>query len=272
MNSYLYWHRFSFTLTMRILDAKKSHHRRKITVATCYSQSSSYLSLTGVTLHNAARSDWPCNKLLRIRSVPCCTLPNHCHQSRLPTFPPRTTRCCQSLIVLNQARFPQGEITSCRDNAPPTHPTSLPSCSLLPNVICNYHSLGKLAQIRSCFLIKVTFQQWRGYTCGCANMLISHANVLNDKWPVALHQHLASPREIFTSTWGSGTQRRVGGHYMNVNDWLFTSTLIASRHELQAQGWKDTVGTDHMPVCTLTHHIQIYRVLIQIVTTRLAYK
>lgn len=113
---------------------------------------------------------------------------------------------------------------------PPTHPTSLPSCSLLPNVICNYHSLGKLAQIRSCFLIKVTFQQWRGYTCGCANMLISHANVLNDKWPVALHQHLASPREIFTSTWGSGPQRRVGGHYMNVNDWLFTSTLIVSRY------------------------------------------
>lgn len=172
-------------------------------------------------LHNAARNDWPCNELLRICSVLYSTLPNHCHQSRIPTFPPRTTRCCQSLIVLNQARFPQGEITSCRHNTTPTHSTSLPSCSLLPNVICNYHSLGKLAQIRSCFLIKVTFQQWRGgggYTCGCANMLISHANVLNDKWPVALHQHLASPREIFPRTCGSDLQRWVGGHDMNVND------------------------------------------------------
>lgn len=45
------------------------------------------------------------------------TLPNHLHQSRLPSFLERITRCCQSLIVLNQARFPQGEITSCR--APP---------------------------------------------------------------------------------------------------------------------------------------------------------
>ncbi len=153
------------------------------TIMTRYSLSSSDLSLTGVSLHNAARSDWPCNKFLRTffaaRSL--ITATNHgFRRSR-----PRTTRCCQSLIVLNQVRFPQGEITSCHDNAPPTHPTSLPSCSLLPNVICNYHSLGKLAQIRSCFLIKVTFRKWRGYTCGCANMLISHANVLNDKWPVA---------------------------------------------------------------------------------------
>lgn len=166
VNSYLYWQiQLQFdNENIRFLLRKRRRRKKKITVTTCCSQSSSYLSLTGVTLHNAAWNDWPCNELLRIRSVLYSTLPNHCHQSRLPTFPPRTTRCCQSLIVLNQARFPQGEITSCRHNTPPTHPTSLPSCSLLPNVICNYHSLCKLAQIRSCFLIKVTFQQWRGGT------------------------------------------------------------------------------------------------------------
>lgn len=43
----LYWHRYSFTLTMRMLDAKKSHHRRKNTITTHYSLSSSDLSLTG---------------------------------------------------------------------------------------------------------------------------------------------------------------------------------------------------------------------------------
>lgn len=122
------------------------------------------------------------------------------------------------LSIINRSQ--SGEISTRRNHFLPRqrtpHPTSLPSCSLLPNVICNYHSLGKLAQIRSCFLIKVTFQQWRGYTCGCANMLISHANVLNDKWPVALHQH--SPREIFPRTCGSDLQRWVGGHDMNVND------------------------------------------------------
>lgn len=121
VNSYPYWQN---QLQFDNENIRFLLRKRKITVTTCCSQSSSYLSLTGVTLHNAARSDWPCNELLRIRSVLYSTLPNHCHQSRLPTFPPRTTRCCQSLIVLNQARFPQGEITSCRDNAaPPPHPT-----------------------------------------------------------------------------------------------------------------------------------------------------
>lgn len=131
MNSNLHWH--SFTLTMRMLDAKKRQHKRKITIMTSYS-----VFLIGVTLHNDTWSNWPSNKLLRIRYVLNSVLLNHCHQSRLPTFLPRTTRCCQSLIALNQARFPQGEITSCRDNAnPPPNPQAflLAHCFQMLSVI-----------------------------------------------------------------------------------------------------------------------------------------
>lgn len=60
--------------------------------------------------------------LKNICSIRRHTLPNHLHQSRLPLLLERITRCCRSLIVLNQARFPQGEITSCRTSPPRTLP------------------------------------------------------------------------------------------------------------------------------------------------------